>query len=126
MLMSETGNRGAAGAVKNPAAVLGNQPYAVAADGLGRLLAQASMQHAAVAGAHDSQPFSAKYCDIAARRASVASRRRFAPTPSSMKMTAAPIWMTMPRNPPLFQSGPLQLDWCNAKTPSIIDWPKIA
>src|SRR4051812_16951702 len=107
MLMSETGNRGAAGAVKNPPAVLGNQPYAVAADSFGRLLAQASMQHAAVA--HDSQPFPAKYRDISARRASVASRRRFAPTPSSMKMTAAPIWMTMPRNPSLFQSGPLQL-----------------
>src|SRR3954469_15928195 len=113
MLVSETGNGGAAGAVKNPPAILGNQPHAIAADGLGRLLAQASMQHAAVA--HYSQPFSAKYCDIAARRASVASRRRFARTPSSTKMTAAPIWMTMPRNPPLFQSGPVQLDWCNAK-----------
>ena len=77
--MSETGNGGAAGAVENPPAILGNQPHAVAADGLGRLLAQASMQHAAAADAHDIQPFSARYCDIAARRASVASKRRFAP-----------------------------------------------
>src|SRR5438270_12722890 len=90
MLMSETGNRGAAGAVENPPAILGNQPYSVAADGLGRLLAQASMQHTAVAQAHEVQPFPAKYCDIAARRASVASRQRFAPALFSTKMTAAP------------------------------------
>src|SRR5882757_11268081 len=89
MLVSETGNGSATGAIEDPPAILGNQPHAVAADGLGRLLAQASMQHAAVAGAHDSQPFSAKYCDIAAKRASVASSRRFAPTPPSTKLTAA-------------------------------------
>jgi len=64
MLMPETGDGSAAGAVENPAAILGNQPDAVAADGLGRPLTQASMQHAAVAGAHDIQPFSEKYCDI--------------------------------------------------------------
>ena len=89
MLMSETGNGGAAGAIENPAAILGNEPHAVAADGLRRCFAQASMQHAAVAGAHDIQPFSATYCDIAARRASVSSRRRFAPAPPSANVTAA-------------------------------------
>ena len=48
MLMSETGNGSAAGAIENPAAILGDQPHAVAADRLGRRFAQASMQHAAV------------------------------------------------------------------------------
>src|SRR5882757_3372016 len=89
MLMPETGNGGAAGAIENPPAIFGNQPHAVAADGPGRCFAQATMQHAAVAGAHDVQPFSAKYCDIAAKRASVCSRRRFAPTPPSTNVTAA-------------------------------------
>src|SRR6266849_2236363 len=89
MLVSETGNRGAAGAVENPAAILGNEPHAVTADGLGRLPAQASMQHAALSSGHDIQPQSATYCDIAARRASVSSRRRFAPTPPSTNVTAA-------------------------------------
>src|ERR1044072_9069459 len=79
MLMSETGNGGAAGAIENPAAVLGNQPHAVAADCPLRGFAQGSMQHAAGAAAHDIQPPAARYCDIVARRASVASRRRFAP-----------------------------------------------
>jgi hypothetical protein len=64
MLMPETGNGGATGAIENPAAILGNEPHAVAADGLGRCFAQASMQHAAVAGAHECQPFSAKYCAL--------------------------------------------------------------
>src|ERR1700724_1861948 len=89
MLMSETGNGSAAGAIENSAAILGNEPHAVAADGFGRRFAQASVQHAAVADAHDSQPFSATYCDIAARRTSVSSRRRFEPAPPSTKVTAA-------------------------------------
>src|SRR3982075_2723614 len=89
MLMSETGNRSTAGAIENPAAILGNQPYAVAADGFGWLLAQASMQNAALSGGHNIQPQSATYCDIAARRASVSSRRRFAPRPPSTNVTAA-------------------------------------
>jgi hypothetical protein len=61
MLMSKAGNGSSAGAIENPAAILGNEPHAVAPDGLGRRFAQASMQHAAVAGAHDIQPFSAKF-----------------------------------------------------------------
>ena len=62
MLMSETGNGSSAGAIENPAAILGNEPHAVAADGLGGRFAQASMQYAAGAGAHHFQPFSATYC----------------------------------------------------------------
>src|ERR1700681_117987 len=89
MLMSETGNGSAAGAIENPAATLGNEPHAVAADGFWRRFAQASVQHAAVADAHEAQPFSATYCDIAARRASVSSRRRFEPTLPSTNVTAA-------------------------------------
>src|SRR3979409_2375109 len=89
MLMSKTGNGSAARAIENPAAVLGNQPDAVAGDSLGRRFAQASVQHAAVAGAQYIQPFSAKYCDIAASLASVSSRRRFAPAPPSTNVTAA-------------------------------------
>ena len=72
MLMSETGNGGAAGAIEDPAAILGNQPHAVAADGPGRCFAQVSMQHAAVAGAHESQPFSAKWF----RQVASAQRRK--------------------------------------------------
>src|SRR4051794_40915742 len=64
MLMSKTGNGGAAGAVKNPPAIRGDQPHAVAADRLGRRFAEASMQHAAAAGTHDLQPFSAKCCAL--------------------------------------------------------------
>src|SRR5260221_14716714 len=89
MLMSETGNGSAAGAIENPAAILGNEPHAVAADGFWRRFPQASGQHAAVADTHDAQPFSATYCDIAARRTSVSSRRRFEPTPPRTKMPAA-------------------------------------
>src|SRR5664279_2156493 len=89
MLMAETGNRCTSGTVENPPAVLGNQPYAVAADGFWRRFAQTSMQHAAVANAHRAQPFSETYCDIAARRSSVSSRRRFAAAPPSTNVTAA-------------------------------------
>src|SRR4051794_18295031 len=89
MLMPETGNGRAAGAVENPAAILGNQPDAVAAEGLGRRFAQASMQHAAAAGAHEVQPVSTKYCDIAARGASVPSKRRVAPVQPGTNATAA-------------------------------------
>jgi len=60
MLMPETGNGSAAAAIENPPAIFGNQPHAIAADGPGRCFAQASMQHAAVAGAHDIQPFLGK------------------------------------------------------------------
>src|SRR5450759_744562 len=87
--MSETGNGSAAGAIENPAAILGNEPHAVAADGFWGRFAQASMQHAAAANAHDAQPFLETYCDIAARRSSVSSRRRLAPTPLSTNVTAA-------------------------------------
>src|SRR6266404_9406521 len=89
MLMSETGNGSAAGAIENPAAILGNEPHAVAADSFWRRFAQASMQYAAVANVHDAQPFSETYCDIAARRTSVSSRRRFEPKPPSTNVTAA-------------------------------------
>src|SRR5258705_13270482 len=89
MLMPETGNGGAARAIENPAAILGNEPHAVAADGFWRCFAQASMQQAALASIHDAQPFSATYCDMAARRTSVSSRRRFDPTPPSTNVTAA-------------------------------------
>src|SRR5258708_13686107 len=81
MLMSETGNSSAARSIENPTAALGNQPNAVAADRLRRCFAQASVQHAAVASAHDSQPLSAKYCEVSPRRASLSSSRRLAPTP---------------------------------------------
>jgi hypothetical protein len=47
------------------------------------------MQHAAVAGAHEVQPFSTKYCDIEAKRASVRSSRRFAPAQPGTNATAA-------------------------------------
>ena len=89
VLMPEAGNGGAAGAVENPPAILGNEPDAVAADGLWRHFAQASMQHPAVANTHDAHPFSETYCDIAARRISVCWRRRFEPTPPSTNVTAA-------------------------------------
>ena len=48
MLMAETGDRGAAGGVENFAAILGNQPDALAADRLRRRFAQASVHHAAL------------------------------------------------------------------------------
>ena len=89
MLMSETGNGGTAGAIENPAPILGSEPNAVAADRYRGRFAQASMQHAAMSGAHHIHPFSATYCDIAARRASVSLRRRFAPAPPSANVTAA-------------------------------------
>src|SRR5471030_2636959 len=56
MLMAETGNGGAAGAIENPPAVLGNEPHALATDSLWRRFAQASMQHPAVATAHALNP----------------------------------------------------------------------
>jgi len=40
------------------------------------------MQHTAVADSHDRQPFSEKYCDMAASRASVSSSRRLALAPA--------------------------------------------
>src|ERR1700692_3576232 len=89
MLMPETGNGSAAGAIEDAAAILGNEPHAVAADSFWRRFAQAPMQHAAVANAHDAHPFSETYCDIAARRSSVSSRRRFAPAPPCTNVTAA-------------------------------------
>ena len=89
MLMAKTGNRGATGAIEYPPAIFRDQPYAVAADRLGRRSAQTAVQHAAVASGHDRQPFSETYWDIAASRASVSSRRRSAPAPPSTKVTAA-------------------------------------
>src|SRR6202035_5746270 len=89
MLMSETGNGSATGTIEDAAAILGNEPHAIAADSFWRRFAQASMQHAAVADAHDAHPFPETYCDIAARRSSVSSRRRLAPAPPSTKVTAA-------------------------------------
>src|SRR5437899_497147 len=89
MLMAETGHGGAAGGIENTPAVLGNQPDALAADGLRRGFSQTSVQHPALAGSHNDQSFSATYCDIAASRPSVASRRRLAPAPPSTKVTAA-------------------------------------
>src|SRR5258705_10103715 len=89
MLMSEPGISSAARSIEVPTAVLGNEPYAVAADRLRRCFAQASVQHAAVASTHDSQPLSAKYCEVSARRASVSSRRLLAATPPSTNVTAA-------------------------------------
>src|SRR5258707_15353215 len=89
MLMAETGHGGAAGGIENTLAILGNQPDALAADGLRRSFSQTSVQHPALDGAHDGQPFSATYCDIAASRPSVSSRRRLAPAPPSTKVTAA-------------------------------------
>src|SRR5205807_8564603 len=67
--------------------ILADQPDALAANRFRRRLAQTSVQHSA--SGHDDQPFSVKYCDIAARRASVSSRRFFAPAPPSEKVTAA-------------------------------------
>jgi hypothetical protein len=53
MLMSEAGNGSAARSIEDPAAILGDKPHALAADGFGRGFAQASMQHAAGADAHE-------------------------------------------------------------------------
>ena len=89
MLVAETGDGSTAGRIQNPPAVLANQPDALAADRLGRGFTQASMQYPASARTHDDQPFSATYCDIAASRPSVASRRRLALGPPSTKVTAA-------------------------------------
>src|SRR3954453_19805371 len=89
MLVAETGDGSAAGRIQNPPAVLADQPDALAADRPGRRFTQASMQHPALADAHDGQSFSATYCDIAASRPSVSSRRRLAPAPPSTKVTAA-------------------------------------
>ena len=47
MLMAEAGDGGAAGGIEHAAAIFGNQPHALAADRLGRRLAQASVHHAA-------------------------------------------------------------------------------
>ena len=87
--VAQAGNGGTAGAIENPAPILGSEPNAVAADRYRGRFAQASMQHAAMSGAHHIHPFSATYCDIAARRASVSLRRRFAPAPPSANVTAA-------------------------------------
>ena len=89
MLMSEAGDRGAAGRVQHAAAILGNQPHALAADCPGRRLAQAPVHHATGSTGHDRQPFSATYWDVSARRASVSSSRRLASAPPSMKVAAA-------------------------------------
>ena len=48
MLMAETGDGSAAGGIQNPPAIFGDQPDALAADGLGRCFTQTSMQHAAL------------------------------------------------------------------------------
>jgi len=89
MLMPEAGNRRAARCVEHAASILGDQPHPFAAARLRRRLAQASVQHAAKAGAHDDEPFSATYWQVAARRASVSSRRFFAAVPPSMNAAAA-------------------------------------
>ena len=47
------------------------------------------MQHAAMRDSHDDQPFSETYCEVAASRASVSSRRFLAPAPPSAKVAAA-------------------------------------
>src|ERR1700751_1041986 len=89
MLMSEAGDRRSARSVENSAAILGNQPPPFAADDLGRGFAQATMQHAAVADGHDHKPFSVTYWEVAARRASVSSRRFFATAPPIRNAAAA-------------------------------------
>src|ERR1700744_4806712 len=89
MLMAEAGHRRAAGGIEHLFAVLADQPHAFATDRLRRRFAQASVQPATVAGSHDGQPLSVTYCDIAASRASVSSRRFFALAPPSENMTAA-------------------------------------
>jgi hypothetical protein len=80
------------------------------------------MQHAAVAGAHDSQPFSAKYCDIAARL----FEPLFSPRDAQHERDRRSHWMNMPRKPPLFQPGTLQVDWRRAETRLVSAWLKIA
>src|SRR6476646_3081836 len=85
MLMTEAGDGSAARAIQNPAAILGNEPDAFPADRLRRRFAQASVQHAALVDAHDHEPFAATYWEVAARRASVSSRRVFAAVPPSRK-----------------------------------------
>src|SRR5712672_790436 len=89
MLMPEAGNRGTARGIENAAAVLGNQPCAIAAHGPGRCFAQAAVHHAAGSGAHHGQPLSVTYCRVSARRASVSSSRRLAVAPPSMQVAAA-------------------------------------
>jgi hypothetical protein len=89
MLMSEAGHGSTPGGIQHLAAVLGKQPDALAADGFRRRLAQASMQHAAMFGGHDDQPFSETYCEVAASRASVSSRRFLATVPPNAKVAAA-------------------------------------
>src|ERR1700759_1602275 len=87
--MAETGHCGTAGGIQHLAAILGKQPDALAAHGLRRRLAQASMQHPALIDSHDDQPFSETYCEVAASRASGSSRRFLAALPPSAKVAAA-------------------------------------
>ena len=89
MLMAEARHGSTPGGIQHLAAVLGKQPDALAADGLRRRFAQASMQHAAMRDSHDDQPFSETYCEVAASRASVSSRRFLATVPPSAKVAAA-------------------------------------
>src|SRR5215510_13824273 len=89
MLMTEARHGGATGSIEHAVAALGHQPHALAADRLRRCCAQASVHHTRGGGAHDGQPFSATYCEVSARRASVSSSRRFVLAPPSMKVAAA-------------------------------------
>src|SRR5690348_2116173 len=88
MLMAKARHRRAAGGIEDAPAVLADQPDSFTADRDRRCFAQAAMQEAACAGAHVEPPC-AKYCEVAASRASASCSRRLAPGPPSENVTAA-------------------------------------